>query len=122
MNDDEPSGVPLNTDLKLAIISAPTVDTAWLMQYIHPEKVPAIIVTSPSHDPQDDIPYGMESEPEPSLRFLGRTWVYCKPAFEGTGVMNASYMLVSTTMHSSLSSMPYFLIEYSCSTGQVDCV
>lgn len=68
------------------------------MRFIPSESVPAIIVTSPSsrnneHIEEQSSP-GWDEGVGPSIRFLGRNWVLCKPMIDGSGEMNASYMLV----------------------------
>ena|ERR1700733_14252271 len=83
-----------SANLTLAIVSSPTVDAAWLMKYIPPEKVPAILVTA-SSKPQDFAPHGSAFGSEAALKFLGSNWLQCRPEVEASGQMRANYMLVS---------------------------
>lgn len=61
------------------------------MRYIPTDTVPAIVVSG-SGDANRDTAEGLAEAP---LKFLGNTWVLCKPEIEGSGTMKASYMLVS---------------------------
>lgn len=89
-------------NLTLAIVSAPVVDAAWLMQYISPENVSAILVAALSK-PENLVSYDSAFSSEAALKFLGNNWLQCRPEVGGSGLMRANYMLVSRLSPSWIS-------------------